>query len=86
MDMDGVIYAENVLIDGAKDFIDTLKKRGNKFLFLTNNSQRTRRDVATKLRRMGLPVEARHVFTCAMATARFLPTKPSRWGLIHCPL
>ena len=42
------------------------------FLFLTNNSQRTRRDVATKLQRMGMPVEEQHIFTCAMATARFL--------------
>jgi NagD protein len=41
-------------------------------LFLTNNSQRTRRDVATRLQRLGIPVEEEHVFTCAMATARFL--------------
>jgi NagD protein len=42
------------------------------FLFLTNNSQRTRRDVATKLQRLGFDIEDDHVFTCAMATARFL--------------
>ena len=41
-------------------------------MFLTNNSQRTCRDVATRLNRMGIPIEERHVFTCAMATARFL--------------
>jgi NagD protein len=28
--------------------------------------------VATKLERMGMPVEEHHIFTCAMATARFL--------------
>src|SRR5262249_59910932 len=32
----------------------------------------TRRDVATKLQRLGIEVEEEHVFTCAMATARFL--------------
>jgi NagD protein len=42
------------------------------FTFLTNNSQRTRRDVALKLRRMGIPADESHIFTCAMATARFL--------------
>ena len=42
------------------------------FLFLTNNSQRTRRDVATRLQRLGIDVEEEHVYTCAMATARFL--------------
>jgi NagD protein len=39
---------------------------------LTNYSQRTRRDVATKLQRLGIPAEEEHVYTCAMATARFL--------------
>src|SRR5205807_2666524 len=39
---------------------------------LTNNSQRTRRDVAAKLARMGIDVEEEHVFTSAIATARFL--------------
>src|SRR5207249_4854413 len=34
--------------------------------------QRTRRDVVTKLARMGVDVEEDHIFTCAMATARFL--------------
>src|SRR5207248_9091018 len=42
------------------------------FLLLTNSSQRTRRDVATKLQRLGVEVGEEHVFTCAMATARFL--------------
>ena len=49
MDMDGVIYSENVLIEGAKDFIETLSKRGNKFLFLTNNSRHTPLDLSKKL-------------------------------------
>ncbi|HMP05582.1 MAG TPA: HAD hydrolase-like protein, partial [Lacipirellulaceae bacterium] len=34
-----------------------------------------RRDVAMKLARMGVPVEDRHIFTCAMATARFLASQ-----------
>jgi NagD protein len=42
---------------------------------LTNNSQRTRRDVATKLQRLGFGIGERHVYTCAMATARFLATQ-----------
>ncbi len=72
IDMDGVIYRGSELIPGADVFIGQLVERDIPFLFLTNNSQRTRRDVATKLRRMGISVEERHIFTCAMATARFL--------------
>ena len=72
IDMDGVMYRGSQLIPGADEFIASLKKHELPFLFLTNNSQRTRRDVATKLHRLGIPVEEKHVFTCAMATARFL--------------
>jgi len=76
--MDGVIYRGKQLIPGADQFITTLLDRGVPFAFLTNNSQRTRRDVATKLARMGIPVDESHIFTCAMATARFLAAQKPR--------
>ena len=72
IDMDGVIYRGSELIPGADRFIDQLIEHKIPFLFLTNNSQRTRRDVVTKLLRMGINVEEKHIFTCAMATARYL--------------
>ena len=72
IDMDGVIYRGNELIAGAERFIRELRSQQAPFLFLTNNSQRTRRDVATKLQRLGIDAEEEHVYTCAMATARFL--------------
>jgi NagD protein len=72
IDMDGVIYRGGELIPGADLFLRRLIDDDVPFLFLTNNSQRTRRDVATKLNRMGIPAREEHVFTCAMATARFL--------------
>lgn len=91
IDMDGVLYRGSELIPGADRFVQELLQAGTPFLFLTNNSQRTRRDVATKLRRMGIAVEDRHIFTCAMATARFLATQKSggtayvigEGGLLH---
>src|SRR5215813_1878139 len=72
IDMDGVIYRGGQLIPGAAEFIQQLQATDTPFTFLTNNSQRTRRDVATRLGRMGIDVEEQHVFTCAIATARFL--------------
>ena len=72
IDMDGVIYHGNQLIPGADRFIQELLAANVPFMFLTNNSQRTRRDVVTKLERMGISVSEEHVFTCAIATARFL--------------
>lgn len=78
IDMDGVIYRGSTVIEGAVEFTNALKDRGIPFLFLTNNSQRTRRDSATKLKRLGFQVDEKNIFTCAMATARFLARqKPS---------
>ena len=72
IDMDGVLYRGTEVIPGADDFIRQLRERRIPFRFLTNNSQRTRRDMVAKLARMGIEVEEEHIFTCAMATARFL--------------
>jgi len=72
IDMDGVIYRGGQLIPGADRFINELRKADVPFRFLTNNSQRTRRDVATRLQRLGIDVEPEHVYTCALATARYL--------------
>jgi len=91
IDMDGVMYRGSQLIPGADRFIRELLDREIPFLFLTNNSQRTRRDVAVKLGRMGIDVTEEHIFTCAMATARFLAQqKPNgtayvigEGGLLH---
>lgn len=78
IDMDGVIYKGSEPIPGAVEFINFLRREGHPFLFLTNNSQRTNRDVAYKLRKMGFNVDDADVFTCAMATARHLASKTVR--------
>lgn len=75
IDMDGVIYKGSEPIPGAVEFINGLKRKGVPFLFLTNNSQRTSRDVCYKLLKMGFDVNDEDIFTCAMATARYLASK-----------
>ncbi|MGB1926809.1 MAG: HAD-IIA family hydrolase [Rubripirellula sp.] len=72
IDMDGVIYRGGDLIPGADRLINRLVDDQVPFRFLTNNSQRTRRDVAIKLYRLGIEVSEEHIFTCAMSTAQFL--------------
>jgi NagD protein len=79
IDMDGVIYRDSTPIPGAVEFINRLLRKDIPFTFVTNNSQRTRRDVCFKLNKMGMPgVEESHVFTCAMATARYISEKKPR--------
>ncbi len=72
IDMDGVVYRGKEVIPGAVEFINTLIERQIPFTFFTNNSQRTRRDTAIKMNRLGFNISEMNVFTCAMATARFL--------------
>jgi NagD protein len=74
-DMDGVIYHGNRLLPGAEAFVEWLKASGKKFLFLTNSSQRSPRELSEKLHRMGLEVPTEHFYTSAMATAAFLSSQ-----------
>jgi len=71
-DMDGVIYHGSRLIPGALEFVQRLQSRGHKFLFLTNNSQWTPRDLKHKLEQMGISVDEAAFHTSALATAEFL--------------
>lgn len=71
-DMDGVIYHGNVLIDGVKEFVEWLGKNDKQFLFLTNNSQKTNKELQQKLLRMGLEIDENNFYNAALATAEFL--------------
>ncbi len=71
-DMDGVIYHGNQVLPGVKEFIQWLHEEKKEYLFLTNNSGYTPRELQQKLARMGLEVSEDHFYTSALATAAFL--------------
>jgi NagD protein len=71
-DMDGVIYHGNKLLPGVKEFVEWLVKENKRFLFLTNSSERTRKELRDKLARMGVDVDESVFYTSALATATFL--------------
>ncbi len=74
-DMDGVIYHGNRLLDGVPAFVDWLHQNNKQFLFLTNSSERSPRELCQKLKRMGLDITEDHFYTSALATASFLATQ-----------
>ena len=74
-DMDGVIYHGNRIIPNVKEFVEWLEKNGKNYLFLTNSSERSPRELAQKLGRMGLHVGEEHFYTSALATASFLKSQ-----------
>ena len=71
-DMDGVIYHGNILLPGVQEFVNWLYENNKQFLFLTNSSERTPKELQQKLARMGLEVDESHFYTSALATASFL--------------
>ena len=71
-DMDGVIYHGNRILPGVAEFIRWLHEENKEYLFLTNNSGYTPRELNQKLARMGLDVPEEHFYTSALATAAFL--------------
>ena len=74
-DMDGVIYHGNRLLDGVKKFVDWLYREEKQFLFLTNASHRSPKELKQKLGRMGLDIGEEHFYTSALATAKFLQSQ-----------
>ncbi|HOB08162.1 MAG: HAD-IIA family hydrolase [Limnochordia bacterium] len=72
IDMDGVLYHGNYLLPGASEFVEWLNRENKKYLFLTNSSERSPRELQLKLARMGIEVEESHFYTSALATASFL--------------
>lgn len=71
-DMDGVIYHGNQILLGVREFIQWMQDENKEYLFLTNNSGYTPRELNQKLARMGLDVPEEHFYTSALATAAFL--------------
>ncbi len=74
-DMDGVIYHGNRLIPNVKEFVEWMEREGKNYLFLTNSSERSPRELAEKLKRLGLKVSEDHFYTSALATASYLQTQ-----------
>ncbi len=73
--IEGVLIRGDQMISGADIFLQQLRNRNAKFLLLTNNSRYTPSDLASRLQKSGLSIQAEEVFTSALATARFLHTQ-----------
>ena len=78
IDMDGVIYHGNKLLPGVKEFVKWLIDEKKRFVFLTNSSERTPKELQEKLARLGINVEKNVFYTSALATAMFLSSQKAR--------
>lgn len=72
LDMDGTFYLDDHLLPGALEFLCRVRESGRRFMFLTNNSSKNRRDYLDKLARLGAEVGEDELFTSADATLDYL--------------
>lgn len=72
LDMDGTIYNEDSLIDGAIEFFDLLNKQGKDYVFMTNNSSKGKTSYVEKLNRLGIKASERNIASSVNATVMYL--------------
>jgi len=72
LDMDGTFYLSDHLLPGALEFMDYLAKEKFDYLFLTNNSSKSREMYTGKIRKLGFNVDESKIFTSGEATSIYL--------------
>ena len=71
-DMDGTLYLGDRLYGFTLELLDTLKKTGRKYLFMTNNSSKSVEDYVAKLKKLGIEATREDFMTSSQATAYYL--------------
>ncbi len=72
LDMDGTIYLDENLFDGALEFLNRIVEKGGKYLFVTNNSSKSVDAYVNKVNRLGINATADNFFTSTDATIHYI--------------
>ncbi len=75
LDMDGTIYLDEELFDGTLDFLDHVKAKGGRYIFLTNNSSKSVDKYIEKMKRLGIETGPEDFLTSTNATVLHLRKK-----------
>ena len=71
-DLDGTVYRSDQLIPRADGAIRSLREKGKKVIFLSNNPLQTREDYASKLTRFGIPTRTDEVINSTFVMTHYL--------------
>lgn len=71
-DMDGTLYLGDRLFDFTNELLDTIKKNGGRYMFMTNNSSKSVADYIKKLDKLGVKSDYEDFITSSQATAYYL--------------
>ncbi|SEF78455.1 TIGR01458 family HAD-type hydrolase [Marinobacterium lutimaris] len=72
LDLDGVLYSDDRLIEGAVASIDWLQSHAVPFRYITNTSTKTPQELQKRLRSLGLPATSENIFSAVQATEEWL--------------
>ena len=75
MDCDGVLWQGDKLLPGVRESIELLRELGKRLVFVTNNSNKSRKEYAHKFEQHGIHVEKEEVFCASFAAAAYLKTR-----------
>ena len=72
LDMDGTFYLENDILDGALDFLESVKRAGKEYMFFTNNSSQSPKAYIDKLAKMNCHITRDMIMTSGDVMIRYL--------------
>lgn len=72
LDIDGTFYLSGKPFEGSRKFVDIVEQLGKKFVFLTNNSNRTIDSYVEEFKNIGFNLSKEHFITAGVATAEYL--------------
>ena len=72
LDLDGTLYFDEILVDGAAEFLQAVRRRGGRSMFLTNNSSKSGEAYVAKMRRLGIETRESDFFTASNAAVHYL--------------
>lgn len=75
LDLDGVVYLGETVIEGVADALEATRKAGMRLAFVTNNASRTPAGVADMLSGMGVAASPDEVVTSAQAACHVMSDK-----------
>ena len=83
-DMDGTLYLGDRLFDFTNELLDTIKRNGGRYMFMTNNSSKSVADYIKKLDKLGVKADYEDFITSSQATAYYLKKHHKNCTLYVC--
>ena len=83
-DMDGTLYLGDRLYGFTKELLATIRQKGGRYLFMTNNSSKSVNAYIEKLAKLGIAAQRDDFITSSQATAYYLKKHHSGQKLYVC--